>query len=122
MAKKPTKPVLKVVGSSTFTGQAPPRKLGNHGANLWRTVTSEYDISDAGGIEILMQICSATDRVEALAAQINEEGETITIKGVPKSHPLLRDEIQIRAFICRGLVRLGLSVEAVRPVGRPGGY
>jgi hypothetical protein len=87
--------------------------------NLWSTITSEYNITDAGGIEILMQVCAATDRVESLAEQINEEGETIMIKGVPKSHPLLRDEIQIRAFVVRGLQRLGLNVEAVKPVGRP---
>ena len=32
------------------------------------------------------------------------------VRGVPKAHPLLRDETQIRAFICRGLSRLGLNV------------
>jgi hypothetical protein len=122
MVKKSTKPSLKIVSSSPTTGQQPPRKLGQHGLNLWRTVTSEYNITDAGGIEILMQVCRATDRVEALATQIDEEGETITVKGVPKSHPLLRDEIQIRAFICRGLQKLGLNVEAIKPIGRPGGY
>jgi hypothetical protein len=42
------------------------------------------------------------------------------VRGVPKAHPLLRDETQIRAFICRGLSRLGLNVEAIKPVGRPG--
>ena len=116
------KPKLKIVPSSPLTGQQPPRKLGEHGFALWCGITSEYDISDAGGIEILMQVCGATDRLEALAEQINEEGMTITHKGVLKSHPLLRDEIQIRAFICRGLQKLGLNVEAIKPVGRPGGY
>lgn len=91
--------------------------------NLWRTIMTEYGISDTGGIEILMQVCSATDRVEAMAAQIDSEGETVTHKGVLKPHPLLRDEIQYRAFICRGLQKLGLNVEAIKPVGRPsGGY
>jgi len=120
MTKKPAKPSLKLVSSTTPPGQQPPRKLGQHGLALWRTITSEYSITDAGGVEILMQICAATDRVEALAAQINDEGETITTKGVPRTHPLLRDEIQYRAFICRGLQRLGLNIEALKPVGRPG--
>ena len=118
---KPSKPSLRIVGSLTPTGQQPPRKLGQHGMNLWRTITSEYNITDAGGIEILMQVCAATDRVESLAKQIDEEGETIMINGVPKSHPLLRDEIQIRAFVVRGLQKLGLNFEAVKPVGRPSG-
>lgn len=116
------KPKLKIVPSTPPPGQTPPRKLGEHGLALWRTVTSEYRIEDAGGIQILAQICASTDRVEAIAEQINEEGETIMVKGVPKSHPLLRDEIQIRAFITRNLQRLGLNVEAIKPVGRPGGY
>lgn len=123
MTKKSTKTPFKIVTSSPLTGQQPPpRRLGEHGLNLWHTITSAYDISDAGGIEVLMQVCAATDRVEALAEQIDREGETITVKGVPKSHPLLRDEIQIRAFICRGLQRLGLNIETVKPIGRPGGY
>jgi hypothetical protein len=122
VTKKPENPSLRIVTPSTPTGTQPPRKLDEHGFNLWRTIMSEYDIADAGGIEILMQICAATDRVEALAEQIDREGETITVKGVPRSHPLLRDEIQIRAFICRGLQRLGLNVEAIKPIGRPGGF
>jgi hypothetical protein len=113
------KPLLKVVKSSPPTGQQPPRKLGQHGLNLWRTITSEYDISDAGGIEILLQVCRATDRVESLAEQIDSDGEVVMVKGTPKPHPLLRDEIQIRAFVCRGLQKLGLNVEVVKPVGRP---
>lgn len=119
MRKKSSKPTLKVVSSSAPVGQQPPRKLGQHGMALWRTVTSEYDISDAGGIEILLQVCRATDRVESLCEQIDSDGEVVMVKGVPKPHPLLRDEIQIRAFICRGLQKLGLNVEAVKPVGRP---
>jgi len=31
----------------------------------------------------------------------------------------LRDELQGRALICRLLERLGVTVEAVRPVGHP---
>jgi len=121
MAKK-SKPSLSLVPLSPPTGQQPPRKLGRHGMNLWRSITGEYAIDDAGGIEILMQVCGAADRVESLTEQINAEGMTIKVKGTLKSHPLLRDEIQIRAFIVRGLQKLGLDVEAIKPVGRPGGY
>jgi hypothetical protein len=121
VTKKLKKPSLEIVTSSTPTGTQPPRELGEHGLNLWRTITSEYDISDAGGMEILLQVCAATDRVEALAARISEDGEVITIRGALRSHPLLRDELQGRAFICRGLQRLGLNVEVIKSVGRPRG-
>jgi hypothetical protein len=80
---------------------------------------SEYQIDDGGGLEILQQICGAIDAVESQSEQIERDGETIKIKGVIRSHPLLRELLANRAFICRGLQRLGLNIEAVRPVGRP---
>ena len=123
MRKKDSKkPPLTLVGSTTTTN-LPPRKLGQHGLALWNAVTSEYQIDDRGGVEILTQICAASDRVEALAAQINEDGETIrSHTGFLKAHPCLREELALRAFICRGLERLGVNVEAVKPsVGRPPG-
>jgi hypothetical protein len=50
--KKSGKPALKVVSSSsTFSVSEPPRKLGQYGLNIWRSVMSEYDISDRGGLE-----------------------------------------------------------------------
>jgi hypothetical protein len=123
MKKKDSKkPPLTLVDQTT-TGNAPPRKLGEHGLSLWNAVTAEYQIDDRGGIEILTQICAASDRVEALAAQINEDGETIrTRTGVLKAHPCLKDELALRAFICRGLERLGLNIETLKSsVGRPAG-
>jgi hypothetical protein len=123
MRKKDSKkPPLTLVGSAT-TGNAPPRKLGEHGLSLWNTVHAEYQIDDRGGIEILTQICAATDRVEALAAQINADGETIRSRtGTLKAHPCLRDELALRSFICCSLERLGLNIEGLKPsVGRPPG-
>jgi hypothetical protein len=118
MTKKP--PVLKIAKPSTSTTQ-PTRKLGKHGLTFWNVVMSEYQISDCGGLECLQQICNSIDRAESLAEQINEDGEMIQVKGQLRPHPLLRDEIANRSYITRNLQRLGLNVEAVRPVGRPGG-
>jgi hypothetical protein len=44
---------------------------------LWQAVTAEYQINDAGGVEMLTQACQAADRVEALAARITEDGEIV---------------------------------------------
>ena len=38
---------------------------------------SEYDISDSGGMEMLMQACTALDRAEALRVEIERDGEVI---------------------------------------------
>jgi hypothetical protein len=117
MAKPPLTLVLP--GS---TNASPPRPLGEHGMALWRSVTGEYRIEDAAGIEYLCQACQAADRVEALAAEITADGEIIRTRTGPRSHPGLRDEIALRSFIVRTLERLGLNFEAVRPTpGRPGG-
>jgi hypothetical protein len=99
----------------------PLRKLGVHGSSLWDVIMSEYHLEDGGGLEILMQACEAADRVAALAEQISIDGAVIQTKNGPRAHPALKDELANRAFICRTLERLGLNLEAVKPVGRPSG-
>jgi hypothetical protein len=86
---------------------------------LWNSVMAEYGISDRGGIELLAQACGALDRVESLREAINRDGEVVVVRGVPRAHPALRDELAGRAFVVRTLERLGLNVEAVKTPGRP---
>lgn len=114
---------LKLVPSTPPQPGAPPRPLGKHGMALWRSVTAEYAIEDAGGVELLCMACSALDRAEACREQIDRDGETIRTKTTGlKDHPVLKHELANRAFVVRTLGRLGLDVEAIKPVGRPGGY
>ena len=120
MAKNAEKPPPTMVDPAS-TGVSPPRKLGQHGLSLWNSVQIAYRIDDVGGIELLAQVCAASDRVEALAEQINVDGEVIYSPVGPKAHPALRDELAGRAFIVRTLERLGLNVETIKPVGRPSG-
>jgi len=54
-----------------WTGKTPPprhpfssRPLAEPGLNLWSRIQREYAISDSGGIELLFQLCAATDRAE----------------------------------------------------------
>jgi hypothetical protein len=123
MRKKDSKKPALTLVKTTATGNAPPRKLGQHGLALWNAIHREYDIDDRGGIEILAQVCAASDRVETLAAQINDDDETVRSRtGVLKGHPCLKDELALRAFICRGLERLGLNIESIKSVGRPAGW
>jgi hypothetical protein len=118
MAKTRSNPKLSVV-SPGANGIAPPRPLDVHGMALWARVMSAYRIEDEGGIEILAQICAALDRAEALREAINRDGEVIATKTGPKAHPALRDELANRAFVVRGLERLGLNIETIKPPGRP---
>jgi hypothetical protein len=114
------KPPLTLIGSAS-TGTQPPRPLGEHGLGLWRGVHAEYSIDDIGGIEMLAQACASLDRAEALAARIVHDGEVIYLKGVPRAHPAVKDELACRAFVVRTLQKLGLNVEQVKNVGRPSG-
>jgi hypothetical protein len=113
----PARPPLTIVGPD-LSLPPPPRKLGRHGSDLWRTVQAEYAIEDPGGIELLAQACAALDRAEALSERISADGEVLLVRGVPRPHPCLREELSARAFVCRTLERLGLNLEAIKPVGR----
>lgn len=113
------KPALKLVKPAA-TGAKPPRPLGNHGTNLWNRITTEYDISDAAGRELLVLGCEALDRAQACREAIERDGEVqVTRNGFAKEHPLLRAELASRAFVSKTLSKLGLDVEPLRS-GHPG--
>jgi len=112
------KPTLSIVKPGA-TGSKPPRKLGKVGRSLWDTIQAEYQIADTGGAEMLMQICGASDRLDAIGARIAADGEVIKTRTGLRAHPLLREETALRAYISRTIERLGLNVEAVKSVGRP---
>lgn len=122
-----TKPPLELVNPLTNQAKSPRslreplRNLGEAGLSLWKRVMSEYAIEDCGGIELLALACQALDRAESLRKQIDQDGEVIRARGMIKSHPSLRDELQNRAFVAKTLTNLGLNYEAIKPVGRPGG-
>lgn len=119
MREKPQKPGMAIVPNQAATPPEPPRKLGAPGLALWTTVQKEFRIYDVGGVELLLQACAMADRVEAMAAQIDADGEVVHTKAGPREHPLLRSELQGRSFIVRTLGRLGVTDEVIRPVGRP---
>jgi Phage terminase, small subunit len=101
------------------SGAKPARKLGQYGTKLWRTIMSEYQIADAGGLEMLACACQQLDRAERCRETIDRDGEIIRSKAGMRDHPLLKHELQARSFVVRTLQRLGLNVEVIKPVGRP---
>jgi hypothetical protein len=100
---------------------APPRHLGEHGLALWKRVVETFAFDDPGSFEVLFQACAALDRAERCREQIDRDGEMIKAKTGLRSNPLLRDELQNRAFLVRALARLGMDLEPVRAPGRPPG-
>jgi P27 family predicted phage terminase small subunit len=106
-----------VTGDSSVT--KPPRKLGRHGSQLWRSIMREYVLDDAADLETLALACEQLDRAQECREQIDRDGLMIRSKHGPKDHPLLKAELAARSYVSRTLQRLGLGAEATKPVGRP---
>jgi hypothetical protein len=111
---------LTVVQPGADPGLSPPATLGEFGSALWRSIQSEYGIADSGGLSTLAQICAAADRAEDCRMQIGRDGALIETKFGLRDHPLIKHELNARAFVVRALARLGLDIEPLKPVGRPG--
>jgi hypothetical protein len=109
-----------VLAESVANPSAPPANLGAAGRSLWSSIMTEYDICDSGGRALLGEACAAQDRIAECAAIISRDGPVVMTKHGPKDHPLLKHELAHRAFTTRTLQRLGLHVEPVKAIGRPG--
>src|SRR5262245_27346986 len=104
------------------TSPEPPSSLSDPGAKLWRSITKQYAIRDAGGLAILEQACICRDRSREYAATIKREGVMIRTATTTREHPLVKHEREERALESRLLQKLGLNLEVVRDdVGRPAG-
>jgi len=115
-----TKP-LTIVGDPATNLPRPTRELGSPGRDLWQSVMAEYCISDPGGLAILMQACCALDRAEQLSEAIGTDVVVHSRSG-SRPHPALSAELAARSLVCRTIERLGLNLEAVRPIGRTSGH
>ena len=124
--KKPQKLPLKLVGANPLAPPInrfqPPPNLGASGATCWKRIMTEYDIQDAGGLELLNQLCAGLDDIASYDAIIERDGVMILTKTGIRAHPLLKEKLSVRAFVARTIQRLGLNIEVVRPTsGRPPG-
>ena len=121
MARKTS---LKLVGSKAAPSSArpaPPAHLGSDGLALWRGIQSEYQIDDPAGLELLRQAAEAADRIASVRRQIDEAGELLVVKGVPRVNPLCAVERDQRAALVRCLRNLNLDLEPLKARGRPAG-
>lgn len=109
--------------SEMDTANTPPEHLSEDAKTLWVLLTTEYGISDAGGLAVLVSGLEARDRAELARVQIAEEGMTIIDRfGIRKPHPLLPAERDARAQWLAALKQLNLDLEPLRDgPGRPPG-
>jgi hypothetical protein len=118
MTKSADPPRLSLVAETDRLN--PPAGLGEAGRALWIKVQREYVIDDIGGRAVLEQVCGAADRIETIKQAIAEDGPVLRSRsGGLKGHPCLQAELQNRALVIRGLEKLGLNVEPIRPHRHP---
>jgi hypothetical protein len=94
-----------------------PRQSG--GTKLRKEITEAYDL-EPGGLALLAQTCEAVDRLALVVAQIARDGLMVRGRSGQRPHPLLKAELALRGMIGRNLQRLGVGLEPVQSVGRPG--
>ena len=99
-----------------------PEHLGAAGRELWASIQASYAIADPGGLALLQQAAEAADRIASVRRQIDEQGELLVIKGIPRVNPLCAVERDQRAALVRCLRNLNLDIEPLRDrPGRPEG-
>jgi hypothetical protein len=113
---------LRVVGPNPPDFREPPPHLGEDGRELWRSIMEQYQISDAGGLALLRTAAEAADRIASVRRQIDEKGELLVIKGIPRINPLCAVERDQRAALVRAIRAMNLDIEPLRAApGRPAG-
>jgi hypothetical protein len=113
-------PSLHLVGTEAQTAPS-PKHLGDAGREIWDMTMHSYRISDPGGLALLRTAAEAADRVASCRRQLDEQGEVIVIKGIPRAQPAAAIERDARAALIRALKELHLDVEPLRDIGRPAG-
>jgi hypothetical protein len=100
-------PVLVAPGSGDLP--LPPRPLPLDGQVLWEGIQGEFRITDTAGVELLMQACEAVDLIGSLKAAIERDGAILLVRGSPKVHPGIREQLAARGFVVRTLQKLGVT-------------
>lgn len=99
------------------------KKFSKEAKKLKKSLLSEFDISDRGGLEILDRAIESFCRMREAEAIIDEEGLTIVNRfGEQKEHPALNTERKARAQFLLAIKQLNLDVlPPNHRIGRPGG-
>jgi hypothetical protein len=122
MARKPPLKLVTAKPLPDLRPPEPPEHLSADGLALWRGIQEEYGIDDSAGLELLRQAAECADRIASVRQQIDETGELLTIRGIPRVNPLCAVERDQRAALVRCIRHLNLDLEPLhsRP-GRPAG-
>lgn len=98
-------------------------KIKKEAKKLKKSILSEFDISDRGGLEILDRAIESFCRMREAEAIIEKEGLTVVNRfGEKKENPCLNTERKARSQFLLAMKMLNLDVSPPNhKIGRPGG-
>ena len=101
----------------------PPKHLTPAARRWWRSITEEYEITDAAGLLLLQTALEAFDRMKIASAVLDKEGVTFTDRyGQARPHPAATVEANNRSQMMIALKALNLDLQPTRDgPGRPPG-
>ena len=107
------------------TPPKPPRILGKHGREFWKSVLAAYDLQDEHHLKLLEHAAVCLDRIAAAQATIAAEGITEPNRfGEAREHHALATERASMTAFKSHVRELGLDLEtapaAARGPRRPG--
>ena len=102
----------------------PPSHLATDGRTLWRSIVSDYAVSDAAGLTLVTTVCECLDRMRQAQALIEQHGACIiSDSGTLRSNPAAKVELDSRNGMLAALRQLNLDLEPLRDrPGRPVGH
>lgn len=99
-----------------------PEGLSRTAGAWWQSVRDDFNIEDAAGLALLTAAARALDRAEQARVLIDAHGVAVLDRfGQLRSNPAVAAERDAQATFRASLRELGLDLEPVGRVGRPGG-
>jgi len=100
-----------------------PKHLGPDGSSLFRSLVSDYGISDSAGLTLVTMAAECLDRMRQAQAIIAEHGACLVAEdGTVRTNPASKVECDSRNGLASALKSLNLDLEPLRDhPGRPAG-
>ena len=101
----------------------PPSHLSIEAKRLWRSLHTEYELTDPGALLLVQSCCESLDALRQAEAAVAEHGIVIRGQaGTLKANPATTAARDARSQMLLALRHLNLDVEPLQSrIGRPSG-
>lgn len=98
----------------------PPSHLSAPARRWFKSMQTEYGITDSGGLSLLIAAAEAWQRAAEARALVSKAGCVVQDRfGQSVPHPAVKIERESRGQLLTALKALQLDIEPVKPPGRP---